>query len=165
MLAARELSNSYLYKHIRVQGGAYGGMSAYDFSQGVMAFLSYRDPHIVQTLDVFAAARKHYAETELSGEDVEKAIISTLGALDRPQDPSGRGYVAMMRSFAGATDAMRQTFRNAVLSATPGDIRRTLADYFAKAADDQAVAVYSAREKLVQANEALIEKLALENLF
>ncbi|PKN10516.1 MAG: hypothetical protein CVU72_00965, partial [Deltaproteobacteria bacterium HGW-Deltaproteobacteria-7] len=29
MLAARELSNSYLYKYIRVQGGAYGGMSSF----------------------------------------------------------------------------------------------------------------------------------------
>ncbi len=164
MLASKELSNSYLYKHIRVQGGAYGGMSAFDFSMGLMAFLSYRDPHIVRTLDVFSAAAKFYAENELSLDDLEKAAISTLSALDRPQDPAGRGYVAMIRSFAGATDAMRQTFRDTVMSATPEKVRRTLAEYFARAASSQAVAVYSAREKLVQANEALPEKLDLENL-
>ncbi|HUH66179.1 MAG TPA: insulinase family protein, partial [Syntrophales bacterium] len=47
---ARELSSGYLYKHIRVQGGAYGGMSQYDPASGIFALLSYRDPNIINTL-------------------------------------------------------------------------------------------------------------------
>ena len=46
MISAKELSNNYLYKHIRIQGGAYGGMSSFDQSLGLFSFLSYRDPHI-----------------------------------------------------------------------------------------------------------------------
>ncbi|MFO7570104.1 MAG: insulinase family protein, partial [Smithellaceae bacterium] len=164
MLASREMSNSYLYKHIRVQGGAYGGMSAFDFSMGLMAFLSYRDPHIAQTLNVFDAAQKHYAETLLSTDDLEKAIISTIGALDKPMDPSGRGYIAMIRAFAQATDTMRQAFRDHVLQATPTQVRDTLAAYFPKAARSKAVAVYSTREKLAEANQVLTDKLEIENL-
>ena len=38
MLSAKELSNNYLYKHIRVQGGAYGGMSSFDPSTGIVFF-------------------------------------------------------------------------------------------------------------------------------
>ncbi len=164
MLASRELSNSYLYKHIRVQGGAYGGMSSFDATLGIFAFLSYRDPHIVETLSVFQEAQKFYSENDMTADDMEKAIISTLGALDKPLDPSGRGYVALIRHFAGATDPMRQSFRDQIFAATPGKVRDALAGYFEKAAGARAVAVYSAQEKLDEANKLLSDKLNLEKL-
>ncbi|OGP67153.1 MAG: hypothetical protein A2031_02985 [Deltaproteobacteria bacterium RBG_19FT_COMBO_43_11] len=164
MLVARELSNSYLYKHIRVQGGAYGGMSSFDPSLGLFSFLSYRDPHITETLQAYKDAQNFYSNQLLSADDMEKAIISTIGALDKPLDPASRGYISMIRAFMGATDEMRQKFRDDVLSATPQKVRDTLADYFSQAANSKAVAVYSAREKLDEANKQLTEKLTLENL-
>ena len=164
MLASKELSNSYLYKHIRVQGGAYGGMSSFDPSLGLFSFISYRDPHIVETLQIFKDAQTFFSANEMTADDMEKAIISTIGALDKPLDPSGRGYAAMMRIFAGATDEMRQNFRDNVLSATPRQVKDTLNDYFAQAAKANAVAVYSASDKLAQANLLLDEKLIIENL-
>jgi hypothetical protein len=165
MLAAKEMSNSYLYKHIRVQGGAYGGMSYFDPSLGLFSFLSYRDPHIVETLQIFKDAQTFFSRNEMAAADLEKAIISTIGMLDKPLDPSGRGYVAMIRIFSGATDEMRQKFRDDVLSATPKKIKETLKTYFGEAAKSKAVAVYSAQEKLNEANKRLDEKLVLENLF
>jgi Zn-dependent M16 (insulinase) family peptidase len=164
MLASRELSNSYLYKHIRVQGGAYGGMSSFDATLGIFAFLSYRDPHIAETLNVFQEALKFYSENDMSAEDMEKAIISALGALDKPLDPSGRGYVAMIRHFVGVTDQMRQSFRDQIFSATPQEVRETLAGYLEKSSPSKAVAVFSAQEKLNEANKQLTEKLSLEKL-
>jgi Zn-dependent M16 (insulinase) family peptidase len=164
MLASREFSNNYLYKHIRVQGGAYGGMSSFDTSLGVFSFLSYRDPHIVETLKVFEDAQSHYARQEMSAAEMEKAVISALGALDKPMDPAGRGYMAMMRHFAGATDPVRQTFRDRIFQAVPSDVKDAVADYFARASSHRAVAVYSAQEKLEEANQRLTEKLRLEKL-
>jgi Zn-dependent M16 (insulinase) family peptidase len=164
MLASKELSNSYLYKHIRVQGGAYGGMSSFDPSLGLFSFISYRDPHIAQTLQIFKDAQAFFSQNEMAEGDMEKAIISTIGALDKPLDPSGRGYAAMMRIFAGATDEMRQNFRDNVLAATPRQVKDTLKDYFSAAAKSKAVAVYSASEKLAEANLLLDEKLIVENL-
>jgi Zn-dependent M16 (insulinase) family peptidase len=70
----------------------------------------------------------------------------------------------MMRIFAGATDEMRQNFRDNVLSATPRKVKDTLKDYFSAAAKSKAVAVYSAKEKLAEANLVLDEKLIVENL-
>lgn len=165
MLAAKELSNSYLYKHIRMQGGAYGGMSYFDPSLGLFSFLSYRDPHIVETLQIFKDAQTFFSQNEMAADDMEKAIISTIGMLDKPLDPSGRGYVAMIRIFSGATDAIRQKFRDDVLSATPKKVKETLKTYFGEAAKSKSVAVYSAQEKLNEANKRLDEKLVLENLF
>jgi hypothetical protein len=49
--------------------------------------------------------------------------------------------------------------------ATPQKLKNTLADYFSKAAKSAAVAVYSAPEKLNEANTRMEEKLVLENLF
>ena len=164
MLAAKELSNSYLYKHIRVQGGAYGGMSSFDPSLGLFSFISYRDPHIAETLQIFEDAQAFFSQNEMAADDMEKAIISTIGMLDKPLDPSGRGYAAMMRIFAGATDEMRQNFRDNVLSATPRKVKDTLKDYFSAAAKSKAVAVYSSQEKLAEANLVLDEKLIVENL-
>ena len=164
MLASKELSNSYLYKHIRVQGGAYGGMSSFDPSLGLFSFISYRDPHIAETLQIFKDAQAFFSANEMAADDMEKAIISTIGSLDKPLDPSGRGYAAMMRIIAGATDEMRQTFRDNVLAATPRQVKDTSKDYFAKAVKSKAVAVYSASEKLAEANLVLDEKLIIENL-
>ncbi len=164
MLASRELSNTYLYKHIRVQGGAYGGMSSFDPTQGIFAFLSYRDPHIVETMNVFEAARRFYSENEMTKDDLEKAVISALGALDKPLDPSGRGYVALFRHFSGATDDMRQAFRDRLFTATPRQVRDALSDYFEKASSFVSVAVYSSQEKLEEANRRLEKKLKLEKL-
>lgn len=164
MLASRELSNSYLYKYIRVQGGAYGGMSSFDTSLGIFAFLSYRDPHIVETLHVFQNAQDFYSREELTRDDMEKAVISTLSALDKPMDPSGRGYVSLIRHFVGATDGMRQVFRDQIFAATPRKVKDALARYFEQAAAEKAVAVYSSQEKLEEANKQLSEKLSLEKL-
>ncbi|HLZ18265.1 MAG TPA: insulinase family protein, partial [Smithellaceae bacterium] len=164
MLASRELSNSYLYKHIRVQGGAYGGMSSFDATLGIFAFLSYRDPHIAETLKVFEEAQKFYSENDMTADEMEKAIISTLSALDKPLDPSGRGYVAMIRHFIGATDPMRQAFRDQIFAATPQKVKEALAAYFEAASRLKAVAVYAAMDKLEEANKQLDGQLILEKL-
>ena len=81
LLSAKEMSNNYLYKHIRVQGGAYGGMSSFDSSLGLFSFLSYRDPHIAETLKVYLDAQDFYARNEISPEDMEKAIKQAGGNL------------------------------------------------------------------------------------
>ena len=162
MLAARELSNNYLYKLIRVQGGAYGGMSSYDPSLGIFSFMSYRDPHLAQTLKIFHDAESFITQNEISREEMQKAIISTIGMLDKPLDPAGRGYVSLHRAFAGLNDDMRQKFRDDVLSATPQKMRDLLAGYFSSAGKEAAVAVYSSQEKLQEANDTMREKLILE---
>jgi hypothetical protein len=161
---SRQLSSGFLYKQIRVQGGAYGGMCQFDPSNGVFAFLSYRDPHLVETLDVYRRAAEAASREKISAEDVEKAVVGAVGALDRPMDPAGRGFTALIRACAGLTDADRQTFRDGVLGVTPEQLRETAARYFPPAAASAVVAVYAAEERLLQANETLTAKLSVERL-
>jgi Zn-dependent M16 (insulinase) family peptidase len=158
------LATEFLYRRIRVQGGAYGAMSAYNPSEGLYAFLSYRDPHIAETLEVFRDAAAMARREAPSLEDLEKAIIGTIGGLDRPMDPSGRGFAAMIRHFSEITDDDRRAYRQTVLGMTPEQLREAADRFFGEAFDESAVAVYAARQKLQQANDSLGEKLQLEEL-
>jgi hypothetical protein len=158
---SRQMSNGYLYKHIRVQGGAYGGMCQYDPMNGLFAFLSYRDPHLLSTLDVYRRAVDFMTAERVSPEDMEKAVIGAIGSLDRPMDPAGKGFTAMIRVFAGLTDEDRQTFRESVLALTADQMQETATRYFLPASASAVVSVYAAEERLNQANETLRAKAKL----
>jgi len=165
MVASRFLSNGYLYKSIRIQGGAYGGMSAYDPLLGVFAFMSYRDPHISRTLQVYKEAAAALAREGISGEDLEKAVIGTIGVLDRPMDPAGKGMAALIRHLSSLTDAYRQRLRNEILDLRREDVRETAVRFLETAAGNSAVAVFSSEERLRETSERWQgEKLHLERL-
>lgn len=165
LVAAKLLSNGYLYKHIRVQGGAYGGMCQYDPSSGLFAFLSYRDPHIVETLQVYCDAQAFMTSGRTTREELEKAIIGTIGALDRPMDPSTRGYVAMIRYFTGLDEEVRSNLRRKILAMGEDRLGDDMASFLEAATASSVVAVYGEENRLRQANTALAEKsLNLEPL-
>jgi presequence protease len=46
------LNGTWLWEKIRVQGGAYGGFT-FDSQSGVFNFLSYRDPNLLQSLEIY----------------------------------------------------------------------------------------------------------------
>jgi Zn-dependent M16 (insulinase) family peptidase len=163
-VAAKQLSSGYLYKQIRVQGGAYGGMCQFDPMNGLFAFMSYRDPHLLETIEVYRRTVDYLARETFSGEELEKAVIGAIGALDRPMDPAGRGYTAMIRTFAGLTDADRQRFRDGVLGVKAEAVREMADRYFRPAAASAVIAVYAPEDRLLQANEALSPRLAVESL-
>jgi len=163
-IASRLLSNGYLYKHIRVQGGAYGGSSQYSPFSGLFSFISYRDPHIVETLKVYRDAVDTATAQAVFPDELEKAVIGTIGALDRPMDPSGRGYTAMIREFSRLSDEKRLRFRGAILDMAPDRLLEDCRRYFATIRDSAAVAVYSSDENLHKANELLTPQLDTEAL-
>ena len=161
---AKQLSNGYLYRHIRVQGGAYGGSCRYEPLSGLFAFLSYRDPHLTETLDVYRDAVDDVSRNPVLPEELEKAVIGAIGTLDRPMDPAGRGYTALIREFSGLSDSDRHRFRAEVLEMTAERIQETARRYFPASAEAAVVAVCAAEERLRQANDTLREKLTLEKL-
>jgi Zn-dependent M16 (insulinase) family peptidase len=163
-MLGRQLSSGYLYKHIRVQGGAYGGMSQYDPMSGTFALLSYRDPNIVNTLQVYREAMDYICKNKTSREELEKTIIGTIGSLDKPMDPASRGYIAMIRDFTGLSDKDRLKFRNSILDMTPELLLEAASRFFPSVSDSAVVSVYSSYENLQKANEVLAQKLTVEAL-
>ncbi|MFH0925589.1 MAG: insulinase family protein [bacterium] len=164
LVLSSELSSGYLYKRIRVQGGAYGGYSVCDSLNGNFAFLSYRDPNLFETLNVYQKAIEESSTNEISEEELRKAIISTIASLDRPLGPGEKGYVAMIRDFAGITDKHRRQFRNQVLEATPGLLKQAAVSCLLANLSSSAIAVYASDDRLRQTKEILGSKFEIQAL-
>ncbi len=118
------LRMTHLWEKIRVQGGAYGAFAQFDDATGVFTFLSYRDPNITATIENYdqaAAFLKGLDASRLSDNELKKAIIAAIGELDSYQLPDAKGYTSMMRYITQRTDAMRQKYRDEVLSTNGED--------------------------------------------
>ncbi len=119
-VALRLLNTTYLWDKVRVQGGAYGGSSRFDLSSGNFAFLSYRDPNLLKTLDAYDGAAKAL-RAEIGETDLVRSVIGVVGDLDRPEFVDAKGYSAMWRILNGTTDALRQQRRNEIVGASRAD--------------------------------------------
>ncbi len=119
-VALRLLNTTYLWDKVRVQGGAYGGSSRFDLSSGNFAFLSYRDPNLLKTLDVYDGAAKAL-RAEIGDTDLVRSVIGVVGDLDRPEFVDAKGYSAMWRILNGTTDELRQQRRYEILGTSRAD--------------------------------------------
>lgn len=123
VVVARYLGMSYMWEKVRVQGGAYGGFAALDTLANTFSFLSYRDPNLTRTLDVYKGAGDFLREVDISEEEVTKGIIGAIGDMDAYQLPDAQGHSALERYIAHVTDEQRQTRREQILATTPADFR------------------------------------------
>ena len=53
LVISRYLQTAWLWEKIRVQGGAYGGMCAFDQQVGTFTFASYRDPNLEDSIEIY----------------------------------------------------------------------------------------------------------------
>jgi Zn-dependent M16 (insulinase) family peptidase len=117
------LNATYMWERVRVQGGAYGGFATFNQRSGVFAYLSYRDPNLLSTLENYDQAAQFLRTLDLSQEELTKSIIGAIGAIDAYQLPDAKGFTSMQRYLAGENDAERQQWRDETLSATVNDFK------------------------------------------
>lgn len=113
------LRTTWLWEKVRVQGGAYGGFCLFDYRSGVLTYLSYRDPNIRETLDIYDQTGHFLLQLDrsrLSESELTRSIIGAIGDMDAYQLPDAKGYTSMARYLAGETDEWRQQRREQVLS-------------------------------------------------
>ncbi len=90
------LDYDYLWTNVRVKGGAYGVYSLYNKNSGNVGFVSYRDPNVGKTNDIYETVPDYLRNLEADDRDVLKFIIGTISKLDTPLTPAAQGQ----RSFA-----------------------------------------------------------------
>lgn len=112
----------YLWMNIRVKGGAYGCMNGYRRS-GDAFFVSYRDPNLKKTVDIYGAAADYVRAFEADERTMDKYVIGAISELDVPMTPNTKGAVSLNAWFSGITEEMLQKERNEILQATAEDIR------------------------------------------
>jgi hypothetical protein len=117
------LRNSWLWESIRVRGGAYGAFCQFDRMSGVLAFVSYRDPNLLKTLENFDRSADFLRQTDLTEDEIRKAIIGAIGHLDAYRLPDAKGYLSMLRHLTHDTDEERQKMREEVLGTTSAHFR------------------------------------------
>jgi hypothetical protein len=110
------LSSDYLWNKIRVQGGAYGAWLSL-LPNGLFTAISYRDPHIENTLGVYDTLAKYLSEVDISPRELEKYIIGTVGKYDTPKTPSIKSAMSDLNYFRGRTQEDLQMQRDQMLSA------------------------------------------------
>lgn len=83
-------SYDYLWINVRVKGGAYGCMSG-SYRNGDMYMVSYRDPNLRKTNEIYENAADYLEHFDVSDRDMVKFIIGTIGDMDTPMNPAAKG--------------------------------------------------------------------------
>ncbi|NLC70043.1 MAG: peptidase M16 [Desulfuromonadaceae bacterium] len=165
LVLAKLLRSRFLHREIREKGGAYGGLASFDPDTGLFSMISYRDPHLVRTLQVFRQAVDWAVSGNFSDDDIKESILSVFSDIDRPLSPSSRGSYETLQFLKGVTPAMRQRLRAGIFAVNRQKLielaEKNLLNQWARSA----VGVLSGKEKLMRANEELgDERLTLHEL-
>lgn len=146
------LRTTYLWEKIRVQGGAYGAMVAFDLNTGELNLLSYRDPNLLSTLDNYAGVPQFLRSLDLSQGELTKGIIGAIGELDTYLLPDAKGYTSMARYLTRFDAEARQTYREQILGASQADFK-ALAEVLQAAGQEPQVVVLGSAEAINKANQ------------
>ena len=119
-------------------------------------FVSYRDPNLENTLDIFAKAADYIRSFEADEKEMTKYIIGTMSNLDIPLTPRIRGIRSRTAYLEGTTYEMLQKAREEVLNAKAEDIR-ALAAYIDAFMSDENVCVVGNEDKIKAAKEQFAE--------
>ena len=150
------LSYDYLWINVRVKGGAYGCMNTF-LRSGESYFVSYRDPNLSDTLDVYDRIPEYIKSFSPDERDMTKYIIGTFSALDTPMNPEAKGSRSLSAYLEGITYEQIQKERNEILNAQPENIRR-LADLVEAVLKKDSICVIG-NENMIKESAGLFENV------
>ncbi|KAG5526481.1 hypothetical protein RHGRI_032677 [Rhododendron griersonianum] len=160
---SKHISNTWLWDRVRVSGGAYGGFCDFDTHSGVFSFLSYRDPNLLKTLDVYDATGDFLRDLEMDNDTLTKAIIGTIGDVDSYQLPDAKGYSSLLRYLLGITEEERQKRREEILSTNLNDFKE-FADAIDAVKNKGVVVAVASPEDVEAANKERSNFLEVKNV-
>eukprot|EP00210_Caulerpa_lentillifera_P000650 g627.t1 len=120
-VVTKHIFGTWLWNKVRASGGAYGCNIILDSESGVLTFASYRDPNLMETIEVYNEVSKFLKESKMDEDALTRAIIGAIGKVDPYRLPDGKGRTAMMRYLLGITDEWRQTRREEILATKEED--------------------------------------------
>lgn len=133
-IAGNLFENKVLHKKIREQGGAYGSGANANAMAGSFTFYTYRDPHILSSIQAFEESLR----CDFDEKDIEEAKLGLIQDMDAPIAPGLRAGTAFSWHITGKSYAVREKFRTSLLQADKKSIKRAiemhLLPHFEKAA-------------------------------
>jgi len=155
---ANLLRSGYLHGEIREKGGAYGGFATFNPEGGLFGLLSYRDPHIVRTFEVYERIHDFLAQ-DIEAEKVKEAILRAAGDIDPLLSPDSKGRTRFFDDLAGYTLEKKRQYKERLLQVKLEDLRRVAQRYLS---GEAALAVISSEEKLREANRSMARPFEVE---
>ena len=117
------LRTVYLWDRVRVKGGAYGSTLSFDLYTGDLALVSYRDPNLAETLEVYDDIPGFLSHLDIPEEEFEKIVIGCAGKIDPPLSPDRKGSLSKTEYLAGMTHEFKQQRLEELMSTRLSDIR------------------------------------------
>lgn len=154
------LRYDYLWINVRVKGGAYGCMCNFG-KTGDSYLVSYRDPNLKKTVDIFEKTGDYLREFTADERTMTKYIIGAVSDMDVPMTPAVKGSRSCGAYLTNLDFAEVQHERDEVLSCTQEDIRR-LAGYLDAIMAQDAICVVGNGQSIDENKELFMK---VENLF
>lgn len=146
----------YLWNRVRVKGGAYGCMCNFGKS-GDSYFVSYRDPNLQKTVDIFEKAVDYIENFDADERTITQYIIGAISELDIPMTPAARGMYSMTGFMTNLSIDMVQKERDELLSVTAVAIKG-LAGHIRAFMEEDCLCVVGCEEKLRE-NSSMFGKI------
>ena len=112
----------YLWNQVRVKGGAYGCMCSFSKS-GESYFVSYRDPNLKKTIEVYEAAADYVASFEQDDRSMTQYIIGAISELDTPLNAPAKALRSLSAYMTNQTEKDLQQVRDELLATNQETIR------------------------------------------
>ena len=149
------VSTDYLWKNVRVLGGAYGCMCGFG-RNGSSYFVSYRDPNLKKTLDVYYNIINYLEEFNPNEEEMLKYIIGAVGTYDYPKSPANKGLYALTSYLQGYKEEDYLKEKREIINATKDDIK-ALIPYIKAIIDQNNICVIGNIQKIEEAQDIFNE--------
>lgn len=154
------LRYDYLWINVRVKGGAYGIMCNFG-KTGDSYLVSYRDPNLKKTVDIFEKTSDYLREFNEDERTMTKYIIGAVSDLDVPMTPAVKGSRSLGAYLTNLDFAEVQRERDEVLSCSQESIR-ALAGYLDAIMSQDVVCVVGNGQSIEENKEMFMK---VENLF
>lgn len=148
LVVSKILNTDYLWKKVRVLGGAYGARLTIADS-GIINMASYRDPNIDQTLDVYKKIPEYLENLNLTKEDVIRYIIGTIGDNYYPKSISTLSSISLMYYKLGKTTKDLIEEKKQILNTSLKDIK-DFEKVFENNLNNVSICVVGNKEKIKQ---------------
>lgn len=148
------LRYEYLWKKVRVLGGAYGAFTQF-LRDGTAILCSYRDPNLAETLKAYEDLLAYLENLTLSDREMTKYVIGTMAAAETQLTPSMKGERAMVHYLSGNTRESRMKIRDEVINCQVEDIRK-LAPLVESVMKDPYICVMGSEDK-IERDKALFD--------
>lgn len=149
------LNFDYLWKRVRQQGGAYGCFSSFRKDTGNLSFVSYCDPNLKDTYEVYKTIGKYIRELKLDDDELLSLIISSSN--EPLLSPYNKGTREFLDYLSGYSYERRQKHKREIID-TKLDNIRAYADFFEKFRNNGYLCAIGG-EKIIKKNKELFSEI------